>query len=133
MHGEEPEWDTRHRDPGLLMGWGKRANASTATTEIGQLDLGALLFALSGVAVAHDVEGRVPSGLFELPEQAPGMGTYLLEEPLTPANGATISEQERSDRVEQLKQLGYLDEMGDEMLDKQRSGGSQRAGSGPGQ
>ena len=133
VHGEEPEWDTRHRDPGLLMGWGKRANASTATTEIGQLDLGALLFALSGVAVAHDVEGRVPSGLFELPEQAPGMGTYLLETPLTPANGATISEQERSDRVEQLKQLGYLDEMGDEMLDKQRSGGSQRAGSGPGE
>ena len=105
VHGAEPEWDTRHRDPGLLMGWGKRANAATTVDEIGQLDLGATLYALSGVAVAHDVDGRVQSGLFDLPEQAPGLGTYVLEQPLTAANGAQLSAQEKADRIEQLKQL----------------------------
>ena len=111
------EWDTRHRDPGLLIGWGKRAKAGASPeSPPRQIDLGRTLFGLADQAAAKDMPGRDLSDLFQLPKIRPRQSRLISNE-LRNAN--TVDNLDEALQLEQLRLLGYIDDKGQNIPDQQ--------------
>jgi hypothetical protein len=115
---EESEWPSRHRDPGVLMGWGQLVQPGVGYSTVNQFDLGVTLFALSGLAPGEDSHGRLLTELFALSDAPEPLGSWILSQPLSPVSGSEQS-QSADAQVEELKALGYLDESGRETRDQQ--------------
>jgi hypothetical protein len=119
INREEPEWASRHRDPGLLIGWGARVKEDVSYSRVGQLDLGVTMFSLVGVAPGADAKGRQLEELFDLSGAGAPLGSWILEEHLPLING---EEDASTDALmQELETLGYVDELGEERTDLQRS------------
>ncbi len=111
------KWDTRHRDPGLLIGWGKRARAGASPeSPPRQIDLGKTLYGLANQAAAKDMPGRDLNELFRLPKIRP-LQSRLITNELRNTDGED-SVDEALQR-EQLQQLGYIDDKDQNIPDQQ--------------
>ena len=111
------EWDTRHRNPGILIGWGKRAKAGAQpTSPPQQLDLGRTLWGLVNLPAANDMPGRELSELFDLPKHRP-LASRLVDRSNRAGSTPTNPMDEEAQR-RQLQQLGYIDGNGQNVPDR---------------
>jgi len=95
--------DARHRDVGLIAGWGRRARPGATSVALPRLvDLAPTVCAMVGIDAARDMTGRALSDLFDVSRPGRG-GSWLRPVSSNPAQPVPQALQE------QLETLGYVE------------------------
>ena len=112
-----------HSDHGVLMGWGSQVKQGQAESkEPRDLDVAPTIYALLGLPVAVDMDGRILSEHFETPGKTT-VPSYATASLLT-----TAARPVDFQRLPELQALGYVDEEGrplDAVLPSQPQGSGQ--------
>ncbi|MFZ5481544.1 MAG: alkaline phosphatase family protein [Myxococcota bacterium] len=108
LEGEKDSGD-RHREPAVLMGWGRLAKRGAHAGEADVYDVAATLYAVAGLPLARDFAGEPIAGLFAAPPAPDAVESYVVDPTGKPRHAAGL----RDDGArEQLEALGYLDAKG---------------------
>ncbi|MFZ5480850.1 MAG: alkaline phosphatase family protein [Myxococcota bacterium] len=109
LEGEAAGPDHRHRQPAVLMGWGRRAHPGATAGDADMYDVAATLHALAGLPLARDFVGEPIAGAFRYPDRPEPVATWVVD-----ARGKPPPPESASDAATagQLRALGYLDEEG---------------------
>ena len=109
-----------HRDPAVLLAWGRRARpGAEAATPPSVLDVAPTVAALLGLPGASDWTGRPLDDLFDLPPAPAAEPSWVLDRAQTLDVGAL--DPADAQLLEQLEALGYVDDRGAPVLGASRN------------
>jgi arylsulfatase A-like enzyme len=112
-----------HSEYGVLMGWGSQVKrGQSETAEPRDLDVAPTIYALLGLPVGGDMNGRILSEHFETPSKTTVLSYATASTLLTAARPVDFQ------RLPELQALGYVDEEGrplDAVVPSQPQGGAQ--------
>ena len=112
-HGFEswnPTLTGMHRDPALLIGWGRRARQGASAADLSAQDMAPIIYALLGLPAARDMDGHARQELFELSQLPEPVASYRRQRAGRPSQQHHPPPQDP--RIKQLEALGYVDDKG---------------------